>query len=83
MFVAEEHPAIAWLLAGRPKDHPEGGMLPLSLILFFDSGKLKFAFSSRSSTECCFGCVDDPTSILASVEAALRAGRIEWKGKRR
>jgi len=82
-FLAEEYPAVAWLLAGRPKDHPEGQMQPLSLIVFFDSGKLKFAFSSRTSTDCCFGTIDDPTNPLASVEASLRAGRIEWKGKRR
>lgn len=81
-FLAEDHPALAWALAGRPKDHPEGFAPPATFMLFFDSGRLKFCLSPKFGTDVLFGVVSDPTAILANVEASLREGKFEWKTRR-
>ena len=81
-FLAETHPAVAWLLAGRPKDHPEGYMPPMNLQFFFDTGRLKACFSSRSYAFVCFLTIDDPTNPLGCVESVLQGGKIEWKKSR-
>jgi metal-dependent amidase/aminoacylase/carboxypeptidase family protein len=81
-WLAESYPAIAWFLAGRPKDHPEGAECPGSLIIFLDSGKLKFCLSPKIGRDVAFGSVTDPTKPMDSIEASLVNGSIEWKKRR-
>ncbi len=81
-FLAEDHPAIAWALAGRDKSHAEGFAYPATLMLFFDSGKLKFCVSPKFGTDVLFGTVEDPTQPMASIESSLQNGKFEWKTKR-
>lgn len=81
--IAEEYPAIAGVLAGRPKSHEAGELKPQTLMFFFDAGRLKFCLSNRHSTDVAFGVVKDHTRILESTEAALKAGEYEWKVRRR
>lgn len=84
-FVAlsEEWPAIAWMLSGRPKDHPEGQESPATLMVFFDSGRLKFCIAPKVGLGVAFGTIKDPSNPLGSIEAALRAGDYEWKNTNR
>lgn len=81
--LAEEFPAIAWMLAGRPKEHPEGFESPSSLIIFFDSGRLKYCISPKVGLGVAFGTISDPTSPLASIEASIIEGSYEWKNRKR
>jgi hypothetical protein len=81
--LAESYPAIAWLLAGRSKEHAAGEMSACSIILFFDSGKLKFCATPRHGVECAFGSVTNVGDVLGSIEAFIVEGKLEWKTKRR
>lgn len=81
--LAEEFPAIAWALAGRPKDHEAGEACPATIMLFFDGGKLKYCLSPKIGMGVAFGTVDDPSSPMASIEASIREGKYEWKNRKR
>jgi len=81
--LAEEYPAIAWVLSGRPKDHPEGQEAPATIMVFFDSGKLKYCISPKIGLGVAFGTIDDPTQPMASIEASIREGKYEWKNRKR
>lgn len=81
--LAQEYPAIAWALAGRPNGHPEGAESPATIMLFFDSGRLKYCLSPKVGLGVAFGCIDDPTQPMASLEASLREGKYEWKNRKR
>jgi len=82
-FLAESYPAIAWVLAGRPKDHEAGMEYPATLMLFLDSGKLKYCISPKIGLGVAFGTVDDPTDPMASIERSIVAGAYEWKNRKR
>jgi hypothetical protein len=81
--LAGEFPAIAWALAGRPKDHPEGQEYPATLMIFFDSGRLKYCLAPKIGLGVAFGTIKDPSKLLDSIEASLRQGDYEWKTRRR
>lgn len=82
-FLAEDYPATAWALAGRPKDHEAGAESPATIMLFFDSGKLKFCISPKVGLGVAFGSIDDPTQPMASIERAIANGKYEWKNRKR
>ena len=81
--LAEQFPAVAWVLAGRPKGHEAGEMPPQTIMLFFDSGKLKFCFSAKHTLRVAFGTIEDASKPLECLEKAICEGSYEWKNRRR
>ena len=81
--LAGEYPAIAWALAGRPKDHEAGQESPATLMIFFDSGKLKYCLSPKIGLGVAFGTIDDSSKVMASIERSITEGKYEWKNRKR
>ena len=75
-------PVLAAVMLGRTKSHPAGAAPPASIILFVDSGSLKFCVSPKTGPGVAFGVVDDPTELVESIVDSIASGRLEWKDRK-
>lgn len=80
--LAEEFPAVAAFLLGRPIGHPDGAECKGTIQIFLDSGKLKFCLSPKVGRDVAFGTIPDPTQPMESLEAQIVKGAYEWKTRR-
>lgn len=80
--LAEEYPAIAAFLAGRPAGHPDGAECKGTLQIFLDGGRLKFCLSPKIGRDVAFGTVPAPNTPMASIEAQIVKQAFEWKTRR-
>lgn len=81
---AAEFPNLATVFSGVYEADTGNCKVPrASIILFWEGGKLKFCISPKVGSQVAFGTVEDETTGLAGVEAAVALGHFEWKkGKR-
>lgn len=68
-------PEIACVLAGTPKGPGGEPAVPAMSIIIKDyQGRLQFTLSRKGSPDMWSGVIEDPGSLLLSLEAALQAG---------
>jgi hypothetical protein len=76
----EEFPTISEILQGSPAEG-EGTypVPPASVVIFAESGDLKFCITPKLGNRVAFGVWKDPGEGLRSLERILGAGEFEWK----
>ncbi len=79
LALTEEVPVLAKALIGHSTAEGTCLVPPCSLILFLDSGILKFCLSPKYGDQVCFGVVQEPLYSLHGVERALEQDKFEWK----
>lgn len=70
-------PTVATLLAGRTSEDGSEEIPPHSLTLYPGEGEIRFVFSSKTSDEAWFGTAGPDVDVLARIEDALQAGKVE------
>lgn len=71
-------PEVASVLAGTPKgENGEPAVPGMSIIIGVYQGRLQFTLSRKGSPDMWCGVIQDPGSLLVSLEAALQAGEYD------
>lgn len=74
----DQLPEIACVLAGTPKgENGEPAVPGMSIIIGVYQGRLQFTLSRKGSPDMWCGVIEDPGSLLVSLEAALQAGQYD------
>lgn len=81
-LLAEHCPNVAGVFAGDPGQPPDRpAIAPMSIILIPKPDGLQFCLSRKGESGAWFGSVDDPKSLLLSLEAALAEGALTYSEK--
>lgn len=80
--ISSKFPQISQALEGVYDDAGKCIISKATLMVFLDSGRVKFCISPQSIPRCLFGCVPEGSEIISGIESELAAGHFEWKSKR-
>lgn len=81
-YLKELYPGIAQVLMGRTKEMKGGVFPPSSIILSLDGDQLKFCVTPKYGAHVAFGTISDVTAVLESLDALIRANKVDWRPRK-